>query len=437
MRDPQSKIVLGMPNYGSSQTAASAIAFWHLPCAEMRGVENVFRAGSLLAANFNRLWCHALNLVHRGERVDYFAMLHGDIGPERFWLDKLIDELEENELDVLGVVVPIKDRRGMTSLALSREDTPWRVHAKLSMHDVYSLPETFTSEDCGRPLLLNTGCWVVKWNQEWCNKVHFEIRDRIVFRTDLDCYENETIPEDWGFSRQLHSIGEPGGETEGLRPLRIGATRKIGLEHTGEMKFVNDHAWGTDHFDTELLTRSPIEAAFPYDILGWLLPEEGAKLAELAAGKRVLEIGSMCGLSTVCMARTAEHVTAVDYFDGRGTSIKAEGGFRKLFDESLMRHNVTHKVAVCHPEYDALPFDQYDLVFVDGAHDVDSVRADIERAMSVVTPDGLIAFHDYKIGIDGGVDLADNEFIASGAVLVSQTKSLAVVKPPALIPQEA
>jgi predicted O-methyltransferase YrrM len=133
------------------------------------------------------------------------------------------------------------------------------------------------------------------------------------------------------------------------------------------------------------------------------------------------------------MARTAEHVTAVDYFDGRGTSIKAEGGFRTLFDESLRRHGVTEKVAVCHPENDALPLEQYDLVFIDGAHDVDSVRADIQRALSVIAPDGLIAFHDYKIGIDKGVDAAVDEFLETGAVLVSQTKSIAVVKPPAAI----
>ena len=141
----------------------------------------------------------------------------------------------------------------------------------------------------------------------------------------------------------------------------------------------------------------------------------------------------MCGLSTVCLARTAEHVTAVDYFDGRGTSVKAEGGFRALFDESLQRHGVTDKVTVCHPENDELPFDQYDLVFIDGAHDVDSVRADIQRALSVISPDGLIVFHDYHIGIDKGVDVAVDEFLETGAVLVSQAKSLAVVKPPAAI----
>lgn len=431
MSDNQRQIVLGMPGYGK-QTCAAGLGFWRA-CRDMSSVSNNYRNGSLLAANFNELWCWALNRVHHGHRVDYFAMLHDDIGPQEFWLDALIEELESKQLDVLGVVVPIKDSRGMTSLALDRDNDPWVPWAKLSMHDVYQLPETFTSEDIGRPLLLNTGCWVMKWNQEVCRQLHFEINDRIVFDEVLGGYRSQTEPEDWNFSRQLHEIGAPGSDSEGMRPLRIGATRKIRVEHAGEMKFTNAHAWGSDHFDKELLTRSPIEGAFPYDILGWLLPEEGQKLAEMAADKRVLEIGSFCGLSTVCMARTAEHVTAVDYFDGRGTSVR--GDCRKLFDESLSRHGVTDKVQVCHPEAE-LPFDQYDLVFIDGAHDFDSVRADIRRALSVISPDGLVVFHDYRIGIDPGVDAAVDQFLESGAVLVSTTKSLAVVKPPAAIPLE-
>lgn len=419
-----------MPGYGR-QTMAAGLAFWHA-CRDMSGVTCDQRSGSLLAANFNQIWCYALNAVHHGRRVDYFAMLHDDVGAEEFWLDTLIDELEEKELDVLGVVVPIKDTRGVTSIALDREGESWFPWCKLTMHDVYQLPETFTSDDVGRPLLLNTGCWVMKWNQDVCRQLHFEINDRIVFNESLGGYQSQTEPEDWNFSRQLHEIGHT-PDSQGMRPLRIGATRKIRVEHCGEMNFTNTRAWGTDHFDTELMTRSPVPGAFPYDILGWLLPEEGAKLAELATGKRVLEIGSFCGLSTVCMARTAEHVTAIDYFDGRGTSVR--GDCRPLFDESLRRHGVTDKVTACHPEAE-LPFDEYDLVFIDGAHDVGSVRADIKRALSVVASDGLVVFHDYSIGIDKGVDAAVDEFLESGATLVSQTKSLAVVKPPAAIPLE-
>src|SRR5258708_4656047 len=44
---------------------------------------------------------------------------------------------------------------------------------------------------------------------------------------------------------------------------------------------------------------------FPEEVCGWLTDAEGRKLAELAADKRVLEIGSCEGRSTICMAQVA------------------------------------------------------------------------------------------------------------------------------------
>src|SRR5687768_1679469 len=100
------RIFLGMPGYGK-QTASAGPALWL--AAPQSEVIREYSQGSLLACNFNKLWCAALNMVHRGERLDYFAMLHDDIGAEDGWLDKLVAELEANDLDVLGVAVPIKD----------------------------------------------------------------------------------------------------------------------------------------------------------------------------------------------------------------------------------------------------------------------------------------------------------------------------------------
>lgn len=423
------RIVLGMPGYGN-QTAEAGRGFWRA-CADASQVDRVYQQGSLLASNFNQLWCYALNLVHSGQRVDYFAMLHDDVGPEDFWLDKLIDELEAKQLDVLGVVVPIKDTRGMTSMALHREGDNWMALTRLSMHDVYELPETFTSDDLGHPLLLNTGCWVCKFDSAWARMVHFEINDRIVFNRAANRYQAQTEPEDWHFSRQLHEIGK--GPSDHLRPLRIGATRKIAVNHLGEMNFTNTRPWGSQTFDTETMQNSPVPGAFPREIAGWLLPEEGKVLARLASGKRVLEIGSYCGLSTVCMARTAEHVTAVDYFDGRGTP--AERDTLPDFTSNIERYGLTDKVAICHPEA-TFPLPEYDIAFIDGAHNLEAVQADIAKASAVLAPDGLLVFHDYKNPIDPDVATAVDELIAQGGELISTHQTLAVVKPPAAIPLE-
>jgi protein-L-isoaspartate O-methyltransferase len=76
-------------------------------------------------------------------------------------------------------------------------------------------------------------------------------------------------------------------------------------------------------------------------------PAEGKALAEMARGKRVLEVGSYCGLSTVCMARTAKHVVSVDPHDGRGTaeSRGTPGGV----PGNLERYGVTDKVGTSRP----------------------------------------------------------------------------------------
>lgn len=377
--------------------------------------------GSLLAANFNEIWCGALNHVHQGGQLDYFAMLHNDVAPEDGWLDILIDEMEAKGLDVLSAVIPIKDNRGLTSMALHREGDNWMPLGRLAMRDVFELPETFTSADIGHPLLLNTGCWVFRWNQEICKQLHFEINDRIVFNKAVGRFQQQTEPEDWFFSRNAHELG-----------LKIGATRRVKLQHWGEYAFDNQEPFGQYDFDREAFTASPVPGAFPYDIPGWLKPEEGRLLTELARGKVVLEIGSYCGLSTVCLAKTAKHVTACDYFDGRGTPQPQDT--LPTFQDSIRRHGLTN-VVTAHPDLD-LPQEKYDLVFIDGAHDRESVARDTDKALAVLATGGVIVFHDYRHREHPGVEESVNQLLANGGELLFTEGTLAVVKPPALIPLE-
>lgn len=417
------KVFLGMPGYGK-QTHFAGKALWNA-CADMSQVCVKQEVGSLLAQNFNALWCAALNMVLvEGKRVDYFAMLHDDIGSEDGWLDRLIAELEAADLDVLGVVIPIKDPRGLTSIAVDREDgDDWRPQARLTMREIYQLPETFTSDDLGHRILLNTGMWVCRFNPDWAKYVWFTINDRIAFNTAINRWQAINESEDWYFSRRLHARG-----------LKIGATRKVGVIHTGEANFSNEHEWGTKSFDTDCgNTVSLVPGAFPYDVMGWLRPEEGKALADLARGKRVLEIGSYCGLSTICMARTAEHVTAVDYFDGRGTP-QPENTLEN-FQTNIERYGVADKVEICHPDAE-YPLPEYELAFIDGAHDADSVRADIVKVLDVLAADGLLVFHDYHSHVDPGVTVAVDELLAAGGELLSTTNTIAVVRPPAVIPLE-
>jgi hypothetical protein len=426
--ETQKRIFLGVPGYDGRLTVHAGRAMWWA----MREPDPMlvkYQNGSLLACNFNLLWTMALNCCQRGIPINRFAMLHDDIGPEDFWLDSLLAELDARDLDVLGVVSPLKDWEGMTSIALHNPGDNWRPKCRLTLDEIFRLPETFTSEDVGYPLLFNTGCWVCRFDPSWASKVYFTVNDRIVWNCNSHRYEAQVESEDWFFSRLCHEQG-----------LKIGVTRKVKLVHRGQAEFPNTYPWGTKGFDTNLLQKSlvpgseePEKFRFPHDVAGWLDYDEGRELSRLARGKRVLEIGSFCGRSTICLAQTAKSVVAVDYFDGRGTPEARDT--RGEFLHNLRRYKVHEVVEPADPE--AIPERKYDFIFIDGAHDEDSVRADIEKSLPLLAEGGLLAFHDYdNHNYDPGVKVAVDEFLGRGATLVSTHQSLAVVRPPSLVSLE-
>lgn len=427
--------LLGMPSY-MNQTGGAAQGFYLCSSGRVTidgqavplKVTRKYGEGSALAQNFNILWCHALNMVHQGQLVDYFAMLHNDCEPQPGWVDELISELEASDLDVLGAAVAIKDHHGLTSLAIARDDgDSWGIKCRLTLKEIYDLPQTFTSRDVGGKLLINTGCWVCRFDPARMPGLHFRMNDRIYFDSARDAYVAQMEPEDWNFSRQCHALG-----------LRVGATRKVQVEHVGQKRFTNKEPWG-DPFDSVYLSEStlPIESRegwqFPYDVDGWLLPEEGRALADLADGKRVLEIGSYCGKSTICMAQTASHLSCVDTWDGTGTCNPRNTA--EEFRRNIRRYGVGNGVSAWQ-NTSGLPR-CFDLVFIDGSHDEQSVRDDIERAVALLKPDGLLAFHDYRRHSgqhdgrwDPGVTAVVNDYLDSGAELLSTHATVAVVRPP-------
>ncbi len=100
---------LALPGYAGQHASITAVQLASRDLTIRLGEQQA----SLLALNFNTLWCRALNL-RRKRRVDYFAMLHADIEPEEGWLDALVGELEAHSADVFSAVVPIKEDRGLT-----------------------------------------------------------------------------------------------------------------------------------------------------------------------------------------------------------------------------------------------------------------------------------------------------------------------------------
>ncbi len=249
--DPAKYAVLGMPSYGLVSPAAARGLFRSTTGAKVKTHVLNFES-SLLAQSFNVLWAGALNAVRQGNRVDYFAMLHADVEPGDWWLEALIEELEAKDLDVLSAIVPIKSSKGLTSAGYEAEPPcEWRIGGRLTMTEVYRLPETFTSADVGRPLLINTGCWVCRFDPAWAKDICFTIRDRIVPDND-GFFRAEVMPEDWGVSRQFRALGKT-----------IGLTRKIRLGHRGVMTWGNDKPWGTYAHDEDYVTETIVPLKEP------------------------------------------------------------------------------------------------------------------------------------------------------------------------------
>lgn len=133
--------------------------------------------------------------------------------------------------DILSVIIPLKDDRGLTSTGIFHDSEIRR----FTMKEVYDLPETFCMSDLNRPgtLMVNTGLWICDFTQAWVEKVCFTILDYIEKNSE-GIWEARSLSEDWNFSLNAERLG-----------LKVYATRKVQVGHHGEACWDNMSVWGT------------------------------------------------------------------------------------------------------------------------------------------------------------------------------------------------
>lgn len=107
-------------------------------------------------------------------------------------------------------------------------------------------------------------------------------------------------------------------------------------------------------------------------------------LSAIAAGKRVIELGTGLGVSTRALARWAPWITTIDVDPWVGENV-VPGLYVELFSPTCEFH--ARRFRDKHA-------DHADVVFIDADHDTESVAKDIEWAESVVVSGGLIVCHD-------------------------------------------
>jgi hypothetical protein len=202
-----------------------------------------------------------------------------------------------------------------------------------------------------------------------------------------------------------------------------------------------------------LLARSLREEGFGFvrfwprlraTVPGWTGLLEGRFLYALAhhgPGRgAIVEIGSAWGRSTICLARGSksagrEHVHAIDphpdipdpghwseagWQKGLGPVPRAGGSRLPWLLYNLQRFGVddwVDPIVSTSLNASTLPIDGIRLLFIDGSHTYEAVKADIDAWLPRVVPGGVVVFDDY-IGVKPtwGVRRAVDELLASGEV---------------------
>lgn len=261
-------VFAGVPTYGESLDSGAARGLWGWATErdDVR-VITATRGSSLIPGSCNVLLCNALNLREE-HGLTWFALLHADIAPEHFWLDKLITEAEKHDADMMSVVVPIKDQKGLTSTAIANPAQGRGQFCRLTQRQVWhpDFPETFDIHAAADALeslpgglrvpnvpriglSLNTGCMLMRINRPWFDsdplEVYFENLDWIEWHTAPDGRRERRqrdVSEDWRFSERLRNAGG-----------RLFATRVVRVVHKGLAGFPNDKAWGELENDAAVL----------------------------------------------------------------------------------------------------------------------------------------------------------------------------------------
>jgi hypothetical protein len=123
--------------------------------------------------------------------------------------------------------------------------------------------------------------------------------------------------------------------------------------------------------------------------------------------RAILEIGTFLGVSTLVMAMNAPEarITTVDLpSDGAdahgltgtdlGLSITARARCGEAFAQTPYTERIT-QLRVDSRKLDPASLGQFDLVFIDGGHTAEIVKADTATAMAIVADGGSVIWDDY------------------------------------------
>lgn len=166
-------------------------------------------------------------------------------------------------------------------------------------------------------------------------------------------------------------------------------------------KFASEELEKWELYFEEEAKKENVSISRALTIKGWMFHEELIWLAKTARGlRRIIEVGSYMGRSTVVMLDNSEaHLWCVDSWDCAYTTAPA---IRKGFLENTQDQK--DRVTVLHMQSDEAAVQlmarygsgSFDMVFIDGGHGYEVVKADILDYTPLVRTGGIISGHDYS-----------------------------------------
>lgn len=244
------RVFIGMPSYGGVQPAALQSADLFASKTPGRCLLPKVMPLSHHCGAMNALIATAWN-SRRETGANRFAMIHQDVAPALWWIDKAEEELTRTGADCLAMVVPIKDEKGMTSVGILNRRT--LCTRRLSMEEICQLPRTFSADDLAaigykeHILMPIAGLFYAKLDDRWRNpsggsRFWFESPSRII-EDQAGNWVSAVWDEGWNLSIQMLQAG-----------FKVLASRAVLLNHLGGGVWGNEEPWGewkTDAAETD------------------------------------------------------------------------------------------------------------------------------------------------------------------------------------------
>jgi len=155
-----------------------------------------------------------------------------------------------------------------------------------------------------------------------------------------------------------------------------------------------------------LNTKTPLDVSEAMSVHGEMGRYAALWLAHRAQNcSHIIEVGSLQGRSTLAMlANSTAHLWCVDVWGGKGGTRKDDfhkflSNTRGYADRITILHIHSHEGAIALRNTHGEGF--FDMIFIDGGHDYETVRGDILGYRPLLREGGLLCGHDYSRNFPG------------------------------------